>query len=225
MKALSRFMDDFRPRLRIFGGDCWDFRAWRTKAGPKEQHDDTEVDFNAGLKFLSEFKPTHFILGNHDTRIWDRSEDALDGRVRNYAQSLIDRAKRALPARCEVLPYHKRKGVLTVGRLRFIHGFPTHTGVTAARRVAQEYGSCLFGHGHAIDSATIPGLERRTAQMVGCLCHLDMGYNHSTVSSLRYANGFAYGHIDTDSGDFQVFQAEAMNGKMVVAKGVQVLAA
>jgi hypothetical protein len=224
--ALFRFMRDWKPKIRVCGGDLWDFRALRKKASKKETEESTKADLAAGMSFLDAFKPTHFLRGNHDERLWDAAKDGgtQDGLAKDYAAEKVEAIETKLAGwRCTMLPYHNRRGVLKIGHLKFIHGF--FCGVTAARQHALAYGSCVFGHGHAIDVASAPGFDRRVARMVGCLCSLDMDYSRASVGALRYASGWAYGVIDERSGDYQVWQAEGINGKFVVAGEPQVIVA
>lgn len=222
VNALMRFIRDWKPRHRICLGDVWDFRALRTKASEEEKRESLKADFDAGLAWLEQFAPNHdLLLGNHDVRLWDRA--ALDnGPLADYCGELVSRVDGLLArSRVAVRPYHKRLGVLRLGHLKLLHGF--YAGVTAARQHALAYGSCLFGHIHAIDEASVPGMERRVARAIGALCLLDMDYNRGSVNTLRYANGWAYGVVDDSSGDYQVFQAESVNGKYVVADGVRAI--
>jgi hypothetical protein len=220
--AMFRFMRDFKPKIRI-ASEFFDFRAWRTKAGPKEQDESTEPDLKAGLSLIDAFRPTHYLVANHCTRLWLRSKDAPDGRVRDLAGRYIAEIEGTLARhRCLTLPYHKRLGVLKIGHLKFLHGF--YCGTTAARQHALAYGSCLFGHGHAIDSASIAGCERRVARMVGCLCDLNMSYADADVGTLRWAHGFAFGWINDKTGNFKVCQAEGVDGEWVLPTDMRVIA-
>lgn len=216
VNALFRFMRDFKPRIRICGGDVWDFRALRSKANEEEKRESIRADFDAGLNWLTEFAPTHdLLLGNHDQRLWDKAE-LRNGPLADYSRELVDRVNGLLGRfRVGFRAYHKRIGVLRLGHLKLLHGF--FAGVTAARQHALAYGSCLFGHIHSIDEASIPGMDRRVARACGCLCQLDMDYNRTSVNTLRYANGWAYGVVDDSSGNYVVWQSECVDGKYVVA--------
>jgi hypothetical protein len=222
VNALSRFTREWKPKHRICLGDVWDFRALRTKASEEERRESLKADFDAGLAWLEDFAPTHdLLLGNHDIRLWDRAKFG-NGPLADYCGELVARVDASL-ARCRVgtRPYHKRLGVLRLGHLKLLHGF--YAGVTAARQHALAYGSCLFGHIHSIDEASVPGMDRRTARAVGCLCRLDMDYNRASVNTLRYASGFAYGVVDDKSGDYCVWQAEGVSGKYIVASETSVI--
>ena len=213
--VLFDFTDDFKPTIRVFGGDLWDFRSLRRKASAEEQRDSMREDYDAGMRFLMRYKPQHFILGNHDARLWYWRDNGV-GVMHDLAQQGIDDIeKNCAKIKCHILPYHKSNGILRIGHLKMLHGF--YCGVTAARRHALVYGSCLFGHTHAIDSAPIPGLEQRIARNVGCLADLtELTYADAKPESLRHANGFCYGWVNTRTGGYHCEQAESVDGKWIM---------
>jgi hypothetical protein len=135
----------------------------------------------------------------------------------------MDIEARCAKLRCEMLPYHKRLGVLRLGHLKLLHGF--FAGVTAPRQHALTYGACLHGHTHTIDEASVPGLERRTARAVGALCKLDMPYNSRMPVTLRHAHGWAYGVLHEKTGDYHVWQASKIADTWLLPTEVQKLAA
>lgn len=215
-----RFVADWKPSIRVMGGDLWDFRPLRKKASDDEKRESMAADYRAGIKFLTQFKPTHFLLGNHDARLWELAE-ADNGVRSDYARDgIAEITKLTEQMDCALYPYHKRDGVCRLGsHLKIIHGF--HSGVFAARQTALVYGSCLFGHVHTIDEHSIPGLERRVARACGCLCKLDMEYSARTPSTLRQAHGFAYGVIDTRSGAYHSWIAESINGAWLIPSDIE----
>lgn len=208
--ALLDFCKHFKPTIRVHLGDCFDFRCLRRKASEEERRDGLGADIDAGLSFLRAFKPTCFLRGNHDERLWDllAGDDRRLGDLgRTVADDIIETLGDA-----PMLPYNKRRGVLRVGHLKVIHGY--HSGITAARQAALVYGSVLIGHIHAIDHYSIPGLERRMGRAVGALCNLEMEYNRAQAATLRQAHGFAYGLI-FPNGAYQVWQAECVAGMWI----------
>ncbi len=215
--ALAKFLAFvklWKPAIRIHGGDNWNFVPLRRKASEDERHQSMKADFEAGIEFFDSYKPTHFIRGNHDERLWELAERG-QGVEADYAGKGIGEIGAKLKAlKCEMLPYHKRLGVLRVGHLKVIHGFAC--GIYAARATALVYGSTLFGHIHAIDEHAIPGLERRVARACGALCNLDMDYNSRQPNTLRQAHGFAYGVVDQKSGNYHVWVAEEVGGKWML---------
>ena len=168
--ALFRFIDVWKPKLRVFGGDLWDFRPLRRKACEDEQRESMVKDYEAGIAWLKRFRPNYFLRGNHDERLWELAEKD-NGIKSDYAAQGVAKIEALVASmRCKMLPYHNRDGILRIGHLKMLHGF--HAGINAARQTALVYGSCLFGHVHTIDEHSIPGLERRVARSVGCLCKL-----------------------------------------------------
>jgi predicted phosphodiesterase len=214
IRAATKFLDLWKPTIRIHAGDNWDFRPLRRKASEEEKRELMRADFDAGMKFFKVFKPTHFLRGNHDERLWDLAKENK-GIMSEYARSLIAEAKNTLDKfGSKMLPYEKRKGVLKLGKLRVIHGY-CH-GVTAARRSAQAYGSVFMGHAHSIQSSSIEGLDNRVGHIIGCLCLLDMDYSRATMASLVHRHGFRFGVIHRKSGIYQSWQAESINGTWII---------
>jgi 3',5'-cyclic AMP phosphodiesterase CpdA len=215
VKAFFEFDKVWKPEIKIFGGDLVDLRALRKGASQEEKCESMRADIEAGQAFLSRWKPNYFLRGNHDERLWESAESASDGIVSDYArrgcQEFEDLCR---SLKTKMLPYHKRDGVLKLGHLKILHGF--HCGVYAARQTALIYGSALFGHIHAIDEHSIPGLDRRVARAVGCLCDLDMPYASRTPNTLRQAHGWAYGVINEKTGAYHVWQAEEIEGKWLL---------
>lgn len=220
VKALFKATESFKPHIRIFGGDLIDARPLRKGAGPEERAESMADDWRAGLKFISEWKPTHLLMGNHDQRLWDLAE-ADKGVETDYAWKGIQEMEARLEkTRTEWLPYHK-KSVFKFGHMKCLHGY--YHGMYAARQHAATYGACLFGHTHTIDEFAIPGLERRVARGAGCLCNLDMKYNSRQPSSLRHAHGFVVGTINEKTGDYWTFQAEEVNNTWVIPEKLRTL--
>lgn len=217
VKAFLDHAKVWKPKIRICGGDLWDFRPLRKGASEDERRESLSKDYQAGVRWFEAFKPTHFLRGNHDERLWELAERG-DGVAADYAAQAIGEVEAMVKAhKCAMLPYHKRDGVLRIGHLKILHGFAS--GVYAARQHALVYGSCIFGHIHAIDEHAIPGLERRVARAAGALCRLDMPYNARHMNTLRQANGWVYGLLNDRTGDYVVFQAERIGGKWMLPNG------
>lgn len=208
VKAFFEFCKWFKPEIRVHGGDCFNFACLRKNASDEEKRESIREDVDAGIAFLKEFKPTHFLRGNHDERMWDAVQ-CDDGKLADFAGYLVDDIKEAIGS-AQMLPYDKRAGVLRLGHLKVIHGY--NSGITAARLAAQIYGSVVQGHCHTIDAYSIPGLERRIGRVAGCLCHLSMTYNRAQAATLRQSHGWGYGLL-LPSGDYVYWQAEQVDGR------------
>jgi len=217
-RVFFEFAELWKPDYRICGGDLWDFSPLRKGASADDQRESLSDDFKAGCKWFNRFKPTHFLRGNHDERIYDLAEHGCGVAADFAAEKVSEIAAMVNHHKTRMLPYHKRDGVLRLGRLKMLHGFAC--GVNAARQTALVYGSCIFGHVHTIDEHSIPGLERRVARSVGCLCSLDLSYSNRQPNTLRQAHGFAYGIIDKVTGTYNVWQAEAINGRWIIPSDI-----
>ena len=222
VKALLTATESFKPHLRIFGGDLIAARPLRRGAGAEERAESMSHDWRKGLEFISLWKPTHLLMGNHDQRLYDLAEDDSKGIEQDYGFKGVQE----LEARLEKvgtkwLPYHKRKGVFEFGKLKCLHGF--FAGVNSARAHALCYGGCIFGHTHSIDEHAIPGLKRRVARGAGCLCKLDMKWNARMPGTLRHAHGFVMGVINEKTGNYWSMQAEEIDGKWVIPEKLKVI--
>lgn len=217
-KAFFKFVDLWKPDIRVCGGDLWDFRPLRKAASADEKRESMAADYEAGKEWLIKLKATHFLRGNHDERLWDLAA-RKDGPLSDYANKGIDEINKLIKSLgCKMFPYDRREGVLRIGKLKIVHGFCT--GVNAARRLAQAYGSVVGFHTHTIQHVSIEGIENRMGRIGGCLCLLDMDYLRANIGSLCHRHGFVYGVVDDRTGEYQVSQAEDVNGKFLVATGV-----
>ena len=223
--ALLKFTKVFKPDVRIFGGDLFDFRAIRRGASKSEQGDSMGADVEAGMHFLGEFKPHVFLRGNHDERIWDIVRTTDNGLVRDAAeQGIKDITKRIKSLKCKMLPYDSRVGIYRLHDLVFIHGFAA--GIYATKKMAEVYsppGGCvLHGHTHSIQRASIPRLGNAEGRAVGCLANLNPEYNRHQTARLMHQHGFAYGVVGPKG--WQVFQAQPdQEGKWTVASQIKTL--
>lgn len=220
VKALQTATRDFKPHLKIFGGDLVDARPLRRGASAEEQAEGMAYDWRAGIRFLYDWKPTHVLLGNHDKRIYDLAQGS-QGIKTEYAWKGVQELEKAFAKiHAHWLPYHKTS-VLKFGDLSFLHGF--YHGVNATRQHANVYGSCIFGHIHAVDMFSAPSVKRRVAMSAGCLCSLDMHYNAHMPTSLRHGHGFIMGHINEKTGDWVAWQVEEIGNQWHIPTKIKLM--
>jgi hypothetical protein len=223
-RAVAAFMahsDAIKAKHRLLLGDAFDFRPLRRKASAEEQREHLGPDIVAGKSFIKRFRPTRYLIGNHEFRLWDRAENG-SGAIQELCQSGIDEIEDlARFLKCAVFPYEIRRGITKLGKLAFLHGF--FVGVNAAARHAAVYGECAFGHTHAIAEAPVPGLESRVARSIGCLCRLDMEYAARTPSSLQHRHGWLVGAVNKVTGDYVSWQIREVGGEFIVPEGVTAL--
>ena len=217
--AMFKFMKDWQPKHRIHLGDCFDARPLRSGVNPDEAKEGVAADFATGAEFLLKFRPTAFLRGNHDERLWEQSRRS--GMLGEYAQDLTDTVEDYLKkTRCPMLPYDKRLGVYKLGLLNVIHGY-SH-GMNAVRTAAQTYGAVVQGHIHSTQTAVIPALDYRVGRSIACLCDLDPNYTLRTIGYLNHSHGFGYGITNRKTGEYQFWQAEVINGMLILPSEVKV---
>ena len=209
VQVLLKFCEQYKPDIKIFGGDLFDFRAIRRNASKAEQSDSMAADVEAGMEFLDLFQPNIFLRGNHDERIWDVARTTDNGLVRDAAEMGIkDITKKVRSIKCRMIPYDSRIGTYRLHGLVFIHGF--HAGLYATKKHAEVYappGGCvLHGHTHSIQSASIARLGSAEGRAVGCLADLNPEYNRHQTARLMHQHGFAYGVVSPKG--WEVFQAK-----------------
>lgn len=220
--AFRRFVDLFRPDIRIHGGDAFDFRSLRSKATEEERQESMKADVDAGIAFLSWFQPDAWLIGNHDHRLIRTAESAMNGNLRSYAALLLDSITDSLPG-TKIIPWGKRAGVYTLGDLNIIHGY--HAGLYAARQAASIYGKVLMGHIHARSEFELPRWNGdEIGYSCGGLCRLDMDYNAGTPNTLRQSHGWAYGVL-ADHGHTVVHLARQTSGRWIVPMDFAVMEA
>ena len=136
VSALYKFTEEFKPDVRIFGGDLFDFSPLMRGADPAEKNASMEADVEAGMEFPRNWQPHYFLLGNHDDRLWQTAEKHSVGIVRDTARSGIkDITSKCKKLKCKMLPYNVDKGVLELGIMTFVHGY-FHGAVSATKQHA-----------------------------------------------------------------------------------------
>ena len=219
--SLHAFVKDFKPDIRIIAGDLWDFRNLRKGASDDEKASSLQDDWEAGIDFANKFftggKENVFMLGNHDTRLWDFSRSAT-GLLRDYANDGIRRVQNYTKKwNCNLLPYDSAKGIYRLGELNVVHGY--FAGANATQQHARVYGNCVHGHTHDICVFAIPSLEPKEARSIGCMCKRDMEYCNAKTAKLRWSNGWAYGWV-FQNGMYDLHQAREINEVYNVTKEI-----
>lgn len=224
--ALWSFIKDWKPELRVHAGDAYDFRNLRRGASDEEKAASLADDWEAGNDFLRRFfeggTSNHFLRGNHDERLYE-FRNSCSGMLRDYASDGIKQMEAVVKkCRAKMLPYDSDLGVLRLGKLSVIHGF--HAGISACRTHAVIYGSCLHGHIHSIEVASVASLEPVEARSIGCMCVRDMDYVNKKTGKLKWAQGWAYGLLFPD-GTYQLFQTRNINGQFYGATEIKTYSA
>lgn len=224
VKIFKASVDALKPKLKIFGGDLWNFAALRRGADEDEKSIRLKEDFDAGIEFLDWYSPDVFLLGNHDQRLWDavkRERVRKSGWLAELADQYIDLFTKFAKAKgIRVLPYNKTQGVYRTNGVAFSHGFGS--GATITTNMANAYGDVVFGHAHKFSVDTVmKGRTPRTGYGVGSLARKDMDYVRADLAALRQENGFAYGILGGKQN--VILQARISNGVTTIAPQLQVI--
>jgi predicted phosphodiesterase len=224
--ALWSFMRDWKPEIRAHAGDAYDFRNLRRGASDEEKAASLADDWEAGNDFLRRFfdggTSNHFLRGNHDERLYE-FRNSCSGMLRDYASDGIKQMEAVVKkCRAKMLPYDSDLGVLKLGKLSVLHGF--HAGVSACRTHAAIYGSCLHGHIHSIEVASVASREPVEARSIGCMCVRDMDYVNKKTGKLKWAQGWAYGLLYPD-GNYMLFQTRNIGGQFYGASEIKTYSA
>jgi len=198
VKSLLKFTEEFKPDVKIFGGDLFDFSPLMRNADPAEKNASMEADVEAGMDFLKTWEPNYFLLGNHDDRLWQTAEKHSVGIVRDTARMGIkDIQKTCRKIKCKTLPYSVDKGVLELGKFAFVHGY-FHGAVSACKQHAITFapvgGCCVHGHIHSIQNYTTPRHKGGSAISAGCLATTSMEWNRAKVNRLAHEAGWVFGY-------------------------------
>lgn len=203
LDALAEFCRDYKPDVRVMLGDCFDMRSLRGKADDAEHAESLKDDINAGIAFLRAFRPTVYLMGNHEHRLNVAIASTGSAIKRDYCQDILDGiTSEAKLAGCKtILPYHAERGVYRLGPVAFVHGY-AH-GVNAVHDQGKHYadrgGALVCGHIHRLEQVNLQKHQGGAAFSAGCLCRKeDMAYASHRLASSRWGLGFAAGWVDGD---------------------------
>ena len=198
------FIADYRPERIVIGGDFMDLGPLRKGASTEEMNQRMQPDFEAGMKILQDVMPTDVLLGNHDQRLFDTARDD-PGLVGDFCDHLSRRLTKWCKSHgIKLTPYHANKFVKLGNQLKALHG--NCANMHSAKKMADVYGCCVFGHVHRVQYYRTHSIDRREAWACGCLCDVWQPYNERRQATLSHNHGFAYGEYCSKTFDVQVAQ-------------------
>lgn len=218
---LTRFLDEWKPQIRIHLGDVWDFSPLRNGASQEEKADGISDDFIAGIEFLDLFKPNLLTLGNHDDRIYQKAHHCGDGILRETCAEVVRKAEEQFRKRRITFAPYKVGAYLKMpeGGPKLIHGF--RSTLYPAKAHHDNWGSCLHGHCHKPDSHVARHIDGGQSFSVGCMADLDqLTYSDRQPAKLGHRNGWLYGIINTKTGDWNAWQVVKENGSWISPLGI-----
>lgn len=202
LDALREFCKDYKPTVRVALGDCFDMRSLRRGVGnDQESAESLNADVVAGKAFLSAFKPTVYLWGNHEARLDQQISNSGSALVRDYCADLkadINAHAKSCGVKL-ILPYHAEQGVYRLGPVGFIHGYAYGINATAQQGLhyADTGGALIHGHTHTLSQVNLTKHKGGAAFSAGCLCRKDaMAYASHRLATARWGSGFAAGWVD-----------------------------
>ncbi len=207
-KITVEFIRDFKPHIRVAGGD------WQTVDQVSTFENESETTLKAEFKMnrvaLRKYGITHYLEGNHEARL-HRVGMKLDPRLRsllNLRDNLnLDKLKITL------LPYNPRKGILRIGHLKVLHGFYANEYV--AKKTAMIYGSCVFGHCHRFQThQPKAAFEDSVGEAIGMLGRLDQSWVDDKAP-MGWAQGFAFGYLHRN-GYYDLYSVRILEGRVTI---------
>ena len=206
-KIVSEFLSDFKPQIRIAGGDWQSVDQVNSFTSESKVHLKDEFAMNRAI--LRQWKITHYLEGNHEERL--RRIGLMDERLRTLAdlrENLeLDKQK------IEFLPYHPVQGVLQIGCLKVLHGFYTNEYV--ASKTARTYGTCIFGHCHRFQTFwPKAAFDNHVGFAIGMLGSLNQSWA-AERAPMGWGQGFAFGYIHKD-GYFDLYPVRIVGDQVTI---------
>lgn len=213
--AFANFLIQFKPDVKIHGGDCFDMVALRKGAAGRDEYMSLEDDLDSGLKFISRFKPDVFLMGNHEDRLYKMRSSAGNGIVRDYCDNTIKLIVNELKSNgCKVIKeYHAEGGVYRLGPIAFVHGYTANTRSVEEHAIhyAPVGGACVIGHLHSIQQVNAKKHGGAVGFCGGCFCQKDkMTYSKNNLGTSKWGNGWIYGWVKGK--DWKILQAHKVGG-------------
>lgn len=206
-KIVTEFLKDFKPQIRIAGGD------WQTVDQISKFTSESKVhlkrEFEMNREILQKWKITHYLEGNHEERI--RRVGMMDEKLRSLAdlRDNLQLEKFGI----EFFPYHPIKGVLRIGHLKVLHGFYTNEYV--ASKTARTYGTCVFGHAHRFQTFwPKAAFNSHVGYAIGMLGNLEQSWAMDRAP-MGWAQGFAFGYLHR-SGWYDLYPVRIVGDQVTI---------
>ena len=221
IEALERHIAALKPKHRICLGDMFDFRALRMgiRNNESDAYDDLVSDTTAGYMMLDRLRPTVFLNGNHEYRLYRTATEGPSGIVRQHATEGVEKLEKYLRKMgCRVYPYHYEQGVHTINQIAFTHGYTANQ--SSVKQHAEIYSPCpggavIMGHLHRIEAVNAIRHGGAKGYSGGCLADIPrLTYAAQRPATMRWENGWLYGVIGKKG--YKVWQAEKVAGQWIL---------
>lgn len=197
INSVLKFCSSYKPHTRIHLGDAFDTTAFRSGAhGTKDEAEKIGPDLNSGLRLLEDFAPTHYLIGNHELRIYrDMNHPHA---IRAHAAGCMINDIRSLMNKLNakfVEHYDINRSWITLGDTKFMHGFLFSE--AALRDHAEIHGRLVMAHLHRVGMEPGRVIGSPMAYCVGTLANISkLEYASTRRSTTRWSQGFAWGEYN-----------------------------
>lgn len=194
-----RFVDRYKPDLRVDLGDILDTAAFRSGArGTSDEAREIAPDFNAGVKWIRRYRPTHIAWGNHDIRLL-KLATAPQAIVAHAATQLWnDLQLTADEVGAKTVPYDIELGWFKFGGYYYGHGYMYN--VSAVRDHAEMLGGpVVMAHVHRPEEVRARTLNQQSSFCVGTLADVHkLEYARHRRATLQWGHGCVFGEVSED---------------------------
>jgi hypothetical protein len=195
LAALKAYCLDFKPDIRIGGGDHYDCAALRKGAMDEmEGVRSIKDDLLAGHDFQSTFRPTHTLWGNHEYRLEHLARSHSSSVVRDFcADTFAEMNRVARKCGAKVIFPYRRDKPLRIGPITAHHGIGSDL-TKMGMFYGTEGGLFMCGHGHTGHQVNLPKFGRGAAYMSPALAQLDLlDYSENRLTAAKHNNGWIAG--------------------------------
>ena len=228
-RALQKFIADYKPDDVIHVGDCFDLPSLRAGISRDDSAacEDLERDLFQGFQFLEKVRPTAYLLGNHEHRLWRVAESHSSGIVRMAAEGVIDRIeKHCKKHKITLVPYHYDRGVYRIAddALTFVHGYTANQNSVSQHATHFASGvkgsAVVMGHLHRLEFASGKRHSGTTAWSIGCMADFSkMDYASHRLATAAWQTAWAFGVYRGQQ--FTIWTAKRVGNKWLLPTGVE----
>lgn len=214
--AVLKFKEAFKPHTTIHLGDAIDCSAFMGSNIARGEGDPIEPDLQAGIDFLKQLRPQHYLAGNHEDRL-ERLSHSRNELVSYCAVTLLSHLESFCNRfKAQWYPYTGIDQRLVIGDTVFMHGAMYN--VSAIRDHAESFappgGKVVHAHTHRAGMETGRRHDSPLGFAVGTLTsRATMDYAKARRATLGWSQGFVWGEMNDRTGESQLYLCQKQNEK------------
>mgnify|MGYP001608225994 CR=1 FL=1 len=213
MRAVDKFLPDFKPDYLIWGGDVGNWESFSTWEDGYHGENTTE-DFDAVTSVLDRHQ---LLCGQECKYIWlqgnhDEWVDKYCGQLVNIKIAKEFDFKKRLRLKERKIKFIPINKPFKVGKLRFVHGL--YLNEYHSKKTLLAYNTnIVYGHGHTEQSYTyvspIDSTQVRVGRSRPCLCNRNPDYLRNRPNA--WTHGFSVWYVRED-GSFNEYCVNITKG-------------